>query len=56
MNEQQFYKKSKEIIAWIMEKNPVLATYMGVHQYDDQLADYSLQALQGNNEKIKLRA
>ncbi len=54
MNEQQFYKKSKEIIAWIMEKNPVLATYMGVHQYDDQLADYSLQALQGNNEKIKL--
>lgn len=53
MNEDQFYQKSKEVLNWLLETSPVLATQMGEHSWDDKLADYSKEALEEQLEQFK---
>ncbi len=45
MKEKEFQAYFKETIQWYMKKEPVMATFMGIHDYDHMLADCSLSAL-----------
>ena len=44
-NEALFYSNAKAWLERMLSLNPVLATELGDHRWDDRLADYSPQAL-----------
>lgn len=52
MKEAQFYRRSEEILFWLMERFPVNATYMGIHEWDGNLGDYSLEGLNKTYEDL----
>jgi len=51
--EKEFYRRTGEWLDRLMEANPVLATELGDHRFDDKLGDYSLSALQAQIDQIK---
>jgi len=51
--EKEFYRRTEEWLDRLMEANPVLATELGDHRFDDKLGDYSLSALQAQIDQIK---
>ncbi len=53
MDESAFNTYVDEMVRWLMEQMPGMATYMGVHAYDHRLADYSLPGVEGQHAKIK---
>jgi uncharacterized protein (DUF885 family) len=42
---EQFYRDVDQYLAWLMEVSPTAATHLGVHDYDDRLADLSIASL-----------
>jgi len=53
MNEAQFHALVEEMVRWFLEQSPVLATYMGVHEYDHLLADCRIPAIEARHERIR---
>ena len=45
-DEAKFYQRAEEWLEDILERNPVSATHLGNHQYDDQLADRTAEAME----------
>src|SRR4051812_43291170 len=43
--EQAYQKVAHEFLADLYRRNPTYATYLGLHQYDAQLEDYSRAAV-----------
>jgi len=44
----RFKKLSEEIFDWFMQFNPMLATFLGIHNYDGELGDISPEAIEAN--------
>ena len=55
MGEKEFYRFGDEIIDSFMERWPVVATQLGVHEQDDLLADYSEQSIWDFYEKLETK-
>ncbi len=53
MSEKEFYQFGDEIIDIFMERWPVLATQLGVHEQDDLLADYREQSIWDFYERLE---
>lgn len=53
MTEAEFNRRIDEMVFWLMEQQPVFATQMGLHTWDDRLGDYSLESLERQHERIK---
>ena len=53
MSEKEFYQFGDEIIDSFMERWPVLATQLGVHEQDDLLADYREQSIWDFYERLE---
>ena len=53
MDEKEFYRFGDEIIDSFMERWPVVATQLGVHEQDDMLADYREQSIWDFYEKLE---
>jgi len=51
--EGNFYKDAEKWLYRLLELDPVLATYMGDHRWDDKLADNSAGALKAQNLEMK---
>ncbi|MDW7651117.1 MAG: DUF885 domain-containing protein [Bacillota bacterium] len=45
MDEASFYNHVETFVMWLLERSPAMATQMGVHTWDDRLADCSLAAI-----------
>jgi uncharacterized protein (DUF885 family) len=45
-DETTFYRRAEEWLYEILERNPVLATYEGVHKWDDRLGDRTAAAME----------
>ncbi len=52
-NETHFYRRAEAWLDRLLELNPVAATQLGNHQWDDQLSDSSAPALESQHEEIK---
>jgi uncharacterized protein (DUF885 family) len=50
-NEKQFYNRTGEWLDRLLELNPVAATWLGDHRWDDQLPDYGLDALESQHQE-----
>lgn len=50
---QEFYRRTEEWFDRLMEMNPVAATELGDHRFDDKLGDYSLSALEAQIDQVK---
>ena len=50
---RQLYDRSTAWIERLMELNPVAATQLGDHRFDDQLGEFSLAAQDAQNEEVK---
>lgn len=44
---------SEEILGWFFKTNPVMATAVGVHDYDSELGDFTAEAIQAQNEQAR---
>ena len=51
--ESKFYRRAEEWLERFLELNPVAATHLGDHRWDDRLGDRSLEALEAEHEEIK---
>jgi uncharacterized protein (DUF885 family) len=51
--EAGFYKDAEKWLYRTLELDPVLATYMGDHRWDDRLADNSAAALEAHHREMK---
>ena len=51
--EKGFYKDAETWLYRLLELDPVLATYMGDHRWDDRLADNSAAALEAHHTEMK---
>jgi uncharacterized protein (DUF885 family) len=51
--EREFYKGAETWLYRLLELDPVLATYMGDHRWDDRLADNSGAAIDARNQEMK---
>jgi len=51
--EKGFYKDAEAWLYRLLELDPVLATYMGDHRWDDRLADNSAAALEAHDLEMK---
>jgi uncharacterized protein (DUF885 family) len=51
--ESGFYRDAEKWLYRLLELDPVLATYMGDHRWDDKLADNSAAALRTQNLEMK---
>ncbi len=51
-NETHFYQETERWIYRLMETNPVAATQLGDHRWDDRLSDYSAEALEGQYREM----
>ena len=47
-----FYRRAEEWLYRLMELNPVLATQLGDHRWDDQLGDNSPEAVESQYQEI----
>jgi uncharacterized protein (DUF885 family) len=52
-NEKGFFRDSEAWLYRLLELDPVLATYMGDHRWDDRLADNSAAALEAHYVEMK---
>lgn len=43
--ETVFYSRAEQWLMRVLEQNPVLATHLGDHRWDDRLGDYRLEAM-----------
>jgi len=50
--EKEFYQQSERWLERIMELNPVLATQLGDHRWDDRLADRSAEAIESEYREM----
>lgn len=55
MGEKEFYQFGDEIIDSLMERWPVLATQLGVHEQDQLLADYDEQSIWDFHERLEIK-
>lgn len=53
MDESRFHALVEETVSWFLEQSPVMATYMGIHDYDHLLADYRIPAIEAMHDQIK---
>lgn len=53
MNEKRFYDYVEEMVGWFLEQMPVMATYMGVHNYDHLLGDFNIKNFEAFLGKAK---
>ena len=51
-NEARFYERAEAWLYRLLEMNPVAATQMGEHRWDDQLGDSSLEAIKDQHQEI----
>ncbi len=51
--ESGFYQDAEKWLYRLLELDPVLATYMGDHRWDDKVADNSAEALKAHNLEMK---
>ncbi len=51
--EKSFYDQADAWLERLLELNPVAATQLGDHRWDDRLGDTSLQALDSQNQEIR---
>lgn len=51
--EHEFYARTEEWLERVMELNPVIATQLGDHRWDDRLSDYTLEALESQHREVK---
>ena len=50
--ESEFYARSEAWLGRLLELNPVAATQLGDHRWDDCLADYRLESLDSQHEEL----
>ncbi len=50
--ETHFYRQAEKWLHRLMELNPVSATQLGDHRWDDRLGDYSAEALEGQYREM----
>lgn len=50
--EHEFYTRTEEWLERVMELNPVIATQLGDHRWDDRLSDNTPEALEQQHEEI----
>jgi len=43
---KDFEALSREFLDWFFRSNPVTATFLGVHDYDDKLGEFSPEAIE----------
>lgn len=53
MNESRFHALVEEMLRWFLEQSPVMATYMGIHEYDHLLADCRIPAIEARHGRVK---
>ncbi len=51
--EARFYRQAEEWLYRMAERNPVVATHIGIHQYDHRLGDRTLAALEEEQQEIR---
>ncbi|MGB9777209.1 MAG: DUF885 domain-containing protein [Anaerolineae bacterium] len=51
--EAQFYRRAEEWLYRMAERNPVMATEIGIHRYDDHLGDRTLAALEEEQRELQ---
>jgi len=51
-NETQFYRRAEAWLERLLELNPVAATQLGDHRWDDQLPDYRAEALESQHQEM----
>ena len=52
-DETHFYRRAEEWLERLLELNPVAATHLGDHRWDDRLSDNSLEALEEQHREIR---
>lgn len=52
MDESRFHALVEGMIGWFLEQSPVMATYMGMHDYDHLLADLRLPAIEARYDRF----
>jgi uncharacterized protein (DUF885 family) len=52
-DEATFYRQAEDMLEQLLELNPVVATQLGDHRWDDQLGDNSAEALEEQYRMIK---
>jgi len=52
-DEATFYRRAEEWLERLLERNPVAATQLGNHRWDDRLGDRTLQALEEEHQEIR---
>jgi uncharacterized protein (DUF885 family) len=50
--EKEFYQQSERWLERLLELNPVAATQLGNHRWDDRLADRTAEAMEGEHQEI----
>ncbi|MGD2206055.1 MAG: DUF885 domain-containing protein [Anaerolineae bacterium] len=50
--ETRFYRRAEEWLDRLLELNPVAATQLGEHRWDDQLGDRTAEALESEHQEI----
>ncbi|MBN3456146.1 DUF885 domain-containing protein [Mycobacterium sp. DSM 3803] len=51
--DEAFRRLASEILEYTYKQNPSNATYLGIHKYDDKIADYSADAIAADAEAVK---
>jgi uncharacterized protein (DUF885 family) len=51
-NESNFYRQAEAYLERLLELNPVAATQLGDHRWDDQLADYTAEAQERQHQEL----
>lgn len=51
--DEAFRRLASEIFEYTYKQNPSNATYLGIHKYDDKIADYSADAIAADAEAVK---
>ena len=49
---EHFYRRAEQRLERLLELNPVLATQLGDHRWDDRLGDYTLEALESEQHEV----
>ncbi|WP_396936011.1 DUF885 domain-containing protein [Mycolicibacterium sp.] len=51
--DEAFRRLASEILEYTYKQNPSNATYLGIHKYDDKIADYSADVIAADAEAVK---
>jgi len=51
--EKRFYAKAQYLLERLLERNPVAATQLGDHRWDDRLADMSAAAIESDYQELR---